>query len=117
MITGGASGASSTRTATTRRSAGRSARGLRPAVTASLTTEPSELAGEPFRAQLRERLVRLLEPVETHAAEHLGRLRELDLPIVDDLQVVAPWVAEAEVGRPRHLDAGFRQRGAGGVLV
>ena len=45
------------------------------------------------------------------------RLRELDLAVVDDLQVVAPRVAERAVRRARQLDARSLERGAHRGLV
>ena len=41
---------------------------------------------------------------EAHRREHLGRLRELDLPVVDDLEEVPPRIVEVErtaAARPR----------------
>ena len=52
--------------------------------------------GEALAAQLFERLRSLVEAGEIHAAEYRRRLRELHVAIVDDLDVVAPRVAEAQ---------------------
>src|SRR5205814_6656377 len=54
------------------------------------------LAEQPFLAELRERLLRLRQAVEAHAAKNLWRLRELDVAIVDDLDVVPSGVEEIE---------------------
>src|SRR5829696_5669392 len=54
-----------------------------------------------WSAQLLARLLGLAEPVEAHALEDLRRLRELDVLVGDDLDVVAPGVANpipADVG-------------------
>src|SRR5579872_1399091 len=74
-------------------------------------------AGETFLAQLAERLLRLLERVETHAPQHLAGLRELDVAVVDDLDVIAPWVVEAQVRRARDRDVGLGERRAHAFLV
>jgi hypothetical protein len=54
------------------------------------------LAGQAFFAQLGDCGLGFLEPLETHAVQDLVRLRELDVAVVDDLDVVAPRVAEVE---------------------
>ena len=55
------------------------------------------LVGEPFRSQLGDRLVGLLELLETHPLEHTRALRELNRPIVDDLPVIPPWIEEVVI--------------------
>ena len=54
------------------------------------------LAGEPLLGQLAPRVLGLLEAVEAHPAQHRLGLGELDLAVLDDLDVVAPRVAELE---------------------
>ena len=50
----------------------------------------------------------LRQPFEPHPAQHLGRLRELDLAVLDDLDRVAPRVDEAQVAV--RLDPRLEQR-------
>src|SRR4029450_8227398 len=57
-------------------------------------------------AQLLAGLLGLAEPVEAHALEDLRRLRELDVLVGDDLEVVAPRVAN-----PVPADLGSRVPG------
>jgi catechol 2,3-dioxygenase-like lactoylglutathione lyase family enzyme len=64
------------------------------------------MSGQPLLAELRERPLRFGEAVETHTAQDLGRLRELDVAVVDDLDVVAPGVEEVEAAS--RLDLGTR---------
>src|SRR5436190_15541012 len=71
---------------------------------------------EPFVAELSLRPIGLLQ-LEAHAAEDLGRLRELDLAVVDDLHLVSPRVVEVEPGWGRHAYAGVDERAPGGLLV
>src|SRR6266849_1789638 len=54
---------------------------------------------------------------ETHAAQHVRRLGELDVVVADDLYPVAPGVAEIEERARQRLDARRRQRAADRVLV
>src|SRR4051794_6125491 len=68
---------------------------------AAVTRSPAptggrRLSGDPFLAQLGERAVGLLEPVQALRPQHVRGLRELDLPVVDDLDEVAPRVMEIE---------------------
>src|SRR5215216_5984886 len=81
------------------------------------STERSNLVGKSLGTELRQRLLALLEAFEAHAAKDVLGLRELDLPVVDDLDVVPPGIAEVEVPAPRHLDAGVLKRAPGGLLV
>jgi hypothetical protein len=70
---------------------------LQALVSCSASQSASELLGrESFGAQLLERALAFLERAKTHAAENVFRLRELDVAVVDDLDVVAPRVAEIE---------------------
>src|SRR5439155_13288958 len=86
----------------------------------ALTGRPSKtprLAGEPLRVQLFARRVSLLEPADAHPAQDLRRLRELDVAVADDLDLVAPRVVEVEPPPGPHCDAGLGQRRADGLLV
>ena len=55
-----------------------------------------QLAGQALVAQLPLRRLRLPELLQAHPGEHRGRLRELDLGVLDDLDAVAPRVAEVQ---------------------
>jgi len=52
-----------------------------------------------------------------HAAQHIGRLGELDIVVADDLDAIAPGVAEVEEGPGQGFDAGLGHRPADRVLV
>jgi hypothetical protein len=54
---------------------------------------------------------------QSHAAQHVRRLRELDVFVADDLYSVAPRVEEIEKLTGQRVDAGLRQRTADRVLV
>src|SRR5262245_27027652 len=54
---------------------------------------------------------------EAHAAQHVRRLRELDVVIPDDLDAVAPGIAEIKEAPGQHLDPGLRQRLAHRLFV
>src|SRR5262249_50281493 len=54
---------------------------------------------------------------ETHSAQHVRRLGELNVVVADDLYPVAPGVAEIEEPGRQRLDARGRQRAADRVLV
>jgi hypothetical protein len=70
---------------------------LRALVSCSASQSASELLGrESFGAQLLERALAFFERVQTHAAEDAFGLRELDVPVVNDLDVVAPRVAKVQ---------------------
>src|SRR4029079_994855 len=58
-------------------------------------------SGEAFVAQLAQRRLVLLE-LEAHAAQDLRRLRELDLGVGDELDVVAPRVEERIAAEDLH---------------
>jgi hypothetical protein len=73
------------------------------------------LVCEPLRAQFLERLLALLEPVETHPGEDPVGLRELDVAVVHDLEVVSPRVAEVVVAD--HLRPGLAGGGERGLTV
>jgi len=64
---------------------------------------------ETLRAELVERPLGLLEPVEPHPLEDPRRLRELDVAVVHDLKVIPPRVAEVVVAD--HLRAGLSRGG------
>ena len=51
-------------------------------------------SARPFARRLAERALRLPEPREPHPLEDPWRLRELDVPVVDDLPAVAGGVEE-----------------------
>src|SRR4051795_1568144 len=68
------------------------------------------LPREALLAQLRQRLLGLAESREPHPAEHRLRLRELDLVVLHDLDVVAPRVDEAQAARRDDLGAGALER-------
>ena len=59
--------------------------------------------------QLLERGLALVE-LEAHAAQHGRRLGELDVAVVDDLDPVAPRVAEVEPAARLDVDAGLLER-------
>src|SRR5438270_3660625 len=52
-----------------------------------------------------------------HAAEHIGRLGELDIIVADNLDAVAPGIAEIEKASGQRRDACLRQRLANRLLV
>src|SRR3954469_15476529 len=54
---------------------------------------------------------------KTHAAKHVIGLGELDVRIADDLDQIAPGVAEVEKWAGRDLDPGGEDRGARRFLV
>src|SRR4029450_183977 len=71
---------------------------------------------QPFLTELCERAVGLRE-LEAHAAQHLGGLREVDVRVVDDLDVVAPGVAEVKPATREDFGAGCLERLARRLLV
>src|SRR5262249_6333866 len=73
--------------------------------------------GQTFLAELCEGLLGLRELREAHPAQDLGRLRELDVAVVNDLDEVAPRVEEVEAAPRLDLDAGLLERAAGRLLV
>src|SRR5262245_66302323 len=54
---------------------------------------------------------------QSHAAQHIRRLAELDVVVADDLDTVAPRVAEIEKLTGQWFDARLRQRAADRILV
>src|SRR5262249_30184254 len=68
-------------------------------------------------AQLVQGLRTLLESLETHPGQHPRGLRELHVAVVDDLNEVAPGVAEVQAATGLDDRAHALQRGAHGVLV
>src|SRR5215213_796204 len=68
---------------------------------------PSEQA---LLAQLLLRRLGLPERLETHSRKHGRRLRELHLRVLDDLDEIAPRVAEAKPPARLDLDAGRLER-------
>src|SRR5215468_6181747 len=67
--------------------------------------------------QLLDRVLVLREVGEAHAAQHVGGLGELDVVVADDLDAVAPGIAEIEEAPGQRLDAGLGQRLADRFLV
>src|SRR5215204_3963371 len=86
--------------------------GLRP-------TSPIDQSGSsrPLLAQLLEGLGALLQLGQPHTPEHARRLRELDVPVVDDLDEVAPRIAEVEALPGRNLHPGLFERRPDGRLI
>jgi hypothetical protein len=75
-------------------------------------------AQQPRVAELGARGIGLVELAESHAEQHPGRLRELDLPVIDDLDEVACGIAEVQPTAGRNLDAcGLERRPRGGLVV
>src|SRR5204862_605635 len=66
---------------------------------------PDRLVRETRLAQLRYRPIGLREPLKPHALEDPLRLRELHVPVVDDLEVISPGIEEVVI--PDHLRPGF----------
>src|SRR6266540_261556 len=73
--------------------------------------------GEALSTQLFDGALRLLEAVEAHAAQDLLRLRELDVAVVDDLDLISPRVEEIEPAPGRDRDTELAQTLAHGLLV
>jgi len=59
----------------------------------------------------------LLEPLRRERREDRRRLRELHVAVVDDLDLVAPRIAEAQPAARRDVDAGPRERRADALFV
>src|SRR5206468_6922028 len=74
-------------------------------------------AAQALLAELRERPIRLVQAVQAHAAKDIWRLRELDVAVVHDLDVVAPGVEEVEPAARLDLDAGGYERLARRLFV
>src|SRR5688500_19635997 len=73
--------------------------------------------GQASATELLERRLRFLEPAEPHPLEHPGRLRELDLAVVDDLEEVPPGSSDGERRRRRDRESGGDGGRADGLLV
>src|SRR6266853_3667656 len=67
--------------------------------------------------QLPLRVLVLDQVRQTHAAEDVGGFGELDIVIADDLNAVAPWVAEIEEWALERGNAGSLEGGACRLLV
>jgi RNA polymerase sigma factor (sigma-70 family) len=67
------------------------------------------LVGETFGAQLVERALPFRQPAQPHPRQDPVGLRELDVAVVDDLEVVAPGIEEVVVAE--QLRAGVAGRG------
>jgi hypothetical protein len=63
------------------------------------------LVGEALRAQLVQGPLRLLHPVDPHPGENPVRLRELDVAVVDNLEMITPGIAKIVVAD--HLGTGL----------
>src|SRR5690349_19680743 len=78
---------------------------------------PASARGHAFVLELLGRALVLRQMGETHPAQHVRRLGELNVVVADDLYAVAPGVAEIEERARQRLDARRRQRAADRVLV
>lgn len=74
------------------------------------------LGREALPAELREGRGALPE-LEAHAPQNLRRLRELNVSVLDDLDEVAPRVAEVEPAPAQDLHAGLLEGAARRLLV
>src|SRR5262245_66030788 len=54
---------------------------------------------------------------QPHPAQHVWRFGELDVVVADDLNPVAPWIAEIKEPPRQHLDPRVSQGFAHGFLV
>ena len=54
---------------------------------------------------------------QSHAAQHVRRLGELDIVVADNLDAIAPRVEKVEKRAGQRLDPGVGQRFADGILV
>jgi hypothetical protein len=54
---------------------------------------------------------------QSHAAQDVRRLGELDIVVTDNLDAIAPWVEKVEKRAGQRLDACFGQRLADDILV
>ena len=54
---------------------------------------------------------------QSHAAQHVRRLGELDIVVADDLDAIAPRVEKVEKRAGQGLDPRIGQRLADGILV
>src|SRR5207237_3438933 len=54
---------------------------------------------------------------QPHAAQHVGRLGELDVVVANDLDAVAPWIEEIEEGTVERSDARRLQGATRRLLV
>src|SRR5438046_3560478 len=71
---------------------------------------------DPLRAQLGERALGLAQG-EAHAAQDVLRLRELDLVVLHDLDMVAPGISEVEAAAGEDLRARGLERAPGRLAV
>jgi hypothetical protein len=87
--------------------------GIRHLTDASRGQTPGRAAlGHALPAELVEGLLGLLEPFELHAANDGRGLRELDVPVADDLDPVSPRIEEVEPAAREDLDASLFQNAA-----
>lgn len=73
--------------------------------------------GHSFVGELLDRLVGLVETIETHAAENVVGLGELDALIADNLDPIAPWVIEIEKPAGHDFDTHLIEHPSHGFLV
>jgi hypothetical protein len=71
----------------------------------------------PLLGKLLERLCILGKMRQPHSAQHIRCLGELYVVVADDLEAIAPRIAEVEERSRQHLNARRGQRLADGVLV
>ena len=72
---------------------------------------------ESLRSQLLDCCRSLLQVLEAHPADHRGCLGELDVPVVDYLNLIAPGIEEVEAPAREDRDLLPFQGGAGRGLV
>jgi hypothetical protein len=70
-----------------------------------------------LRSQFFERLLVLSEMRQSHAAQHVWRLGELDIVVTDNLDAIAPWVEKVEKRSRQRLDPGIGQSLADCIFV
>src|SRR5690242_4768945 len=54
---------------------------------------------------------------QTHPTQHIGRLRELDVVVTDDLYSVAPWITKVKERTVKWGNTGCLECLAGSLLV
>jgi hypothetical protein len=72
---------------------------------------------EALSSKFGSRLLALAESLELHPAEDRRRLGELNVSVIDNLDVIAPRVAEIKRASGLHTDVLFSQAFADGLLV
>src|SRR2546423_5152196 len=71
----------------------------------------------PLVGQLFDRFLVLFQMCQSHAAQYVRCLGELDVVVTDNLDAVAPWVKKVEESAGQWMDAGGSQRFADCLLV